>query len=319
MKQIVGRLCILAAGLLGLCAVVPDGYGETFSFAVIADPHIDGTAAHTTKLQTAVNWIIANKTNDDIELAFVVGDIAWGGPATNRNMVVAKGILDQLNLAGIPYIPIIGDNEATSGCDLEFANTFGAQYSYLSGILSNWTKAALPVNGKYLQNFSFDYKYCHAICADFVSRTAGVEYGDLHDFTGGSWPWFTNNIAACAKPKKENIMVMTHIGMFRTGIQTADQYLFSEADLNTIKNFTKNYKSYITANYAGHIHCNWTQDVIDGWWIFGTLIYTSRVTDETWYDVRGLESSDTTCTVRWVSVNNGSSTIAYTQHTVDVD
>ena len=68
--------------LLLLCALVPavrPAYGETFSFAIIADPHIGGNPDNRAKLETAVDWIIANKGSKDIELTFVLGDIAWGG------------------------------------------------------------------------------------------------------------------------------------------------------------------------------------------------------------------------------------------------
>ncbi|MGB2866700.1 MAG: hypothetical protein WBC05_25440, partial [Sedimentisphaerales bacterium] len=75
--------------LLLLSAVVPvirPAYGETFSFAVIADPHISGNPDHIAKFETAIDWIISNKESKDIELTFVLGDIAWGGTKGNRNL-----------------------------------------------------------------------------------------------------------------------------------------------------------------------------------------------------------------------------------------
>ena len=294
-------------------------YGETFSFGIIADPHIDGNSDHLAKFNAAVDWMIENKESKDIELVFVVGDIAWGTTSGQSNLEIAKAKLDELNEAGIPYIPIIGDNEVQAGCEEEFDDVFGDQYTYLSSILNNWSKAPTPVNGMYLQNFSFDYKYCHFTCADFVSRAPGDEGGELHDFTGGSWPWFKNDIRYCSKPKKENINIMTHIGMFRTGIGSADQYLFSSSEMSKIKNFIYGYRNYVDSNYAGHIHQNWTQDVwtFHGWWFY--YLYTARVTDETWYDTRWPESNDQELTVRWVTVDNGGSKITYTQHIVDID
>jgi len=88
--------------------------------------------------------------------------------------------------------------------------------------MANWQKAAIPVKGKYLQNFSFDHKDCHFVCADFASRKVGDEGGELHDFEGGTWRWLKNDIEKCSKTKKENILIMTHIGMFRTGFEVAD-------------------------------------------------------------------------------------------------
>jgi len=92
-----------------LCVAAANG--ETFSFAVVADPHIGGSADHYSKLNTAVDWIISNKDSRDIELVFVVGDIAWGGPRSRRNLRQAKEMLDRLAGAGIAYLPVIGDNE----------------------------------------------------------------------------------------------------------------------------------------------------------------------------------------------------------------
>jgi len=246
--------------LLALVALVMPGgtraCGDTFSFAVIADPHVVGIVDRKAKLTTAVNWIINNRAGDGIELVFVVGDIAWGGPRANRNLRVAREILDRLNQTDVLYIPIIGDNEVEYRCEKEFEDTFSEQYGRLGKVLANWRKAPTPVNGKYLQNFSFNYKGCHFVCCDFNSRQAGAEGGELHDFAGGSWPWFRNDIETCTKVKKESIVMVTHIGMFRTGVGLADQYLFAQDDMNKIKRFLNGYRGYVDSNYAGHIHQN---------------------------------------------------------------
>jgi len=299
---IVSTLAIIATS----CA-----YGETFSFAVLADPHLNGDLDHKDKLQTTVDWIISNKTDEDIELVFVLGDIAWGGPRQNRNLKIAKEILDRLNNVEIHYIPIIGDNEVHAGYEKEFQEVFEKQFQYLSGTFQNWQKAPLPVKGRYLQNFSFDYKGCHFVCADFVSREAADESGELHDYAGGSWQWFKNDIEHCDKPKKENIVIMTHIGMFRTGFQFADQYLFSESQMNKIKLFLYDYRDNIDSNYAGHIHQNWYAMVWSGLFVG---FYHIRVTDETWYDTEWPENNDQELTIRLVQVNNDGPKISYHQH-----
>ncbi|MBN2377147.1 MAG: metallophosphoesterase [Sedimentisphaerales bacterium] len=299
--------------IIGLA--ISRGYCGTFSFAIIADPHIDGSAEHVRKFEAAVNWLIDNKDSKDIEIVVVAGDIAWGGDGEVRNLEVAKEILDRLNSVGIAYVPLIGDNEVQAGCEKEYSEVFGGQYQYLCGVFENWQKAFFSVEGKYFQNFSFDYKDCHFICADFASRKAGDEGGVLHDFRGGTWPWFKNDIEKCTKAKKENIVIMTHIGMFRTGIQVADQYLFSKSEMEKIKKFLYPYRKHVDSNYAGHIHQNWHATVWSGW--FNTL-YQVRVTDEPWYDTRWPESDDHELTVRWVQVDNGGETIIYDQHIVDV-
>jgi len=287
-----------------------NGYGETFSFAIIADPHINLNYDHKTKLISAVDWIIRNKKKKNIELVFVVGDIAWGGSRKKRNLRVAQEIFDRLNRAGIPYVPIIGDNEIQKRCEKEFADTFNKQYQYLSKVLSHWRKSPTPVGGKFLQNFSFDYKGCHFVSCDFNSRKHGDEGGELHDFTGGSWPWFRNDIETCSKAKKESIVIITHIGMFRTRFGTADQFLFSQDEMNKIQNFLFDYREYVDSNYAGHIHLNWHSTVWSG---FFTTIYHVRTTDQTWHGRQWPETDDKETTVRLVQVNSDGSKVLYTQ------
>ena len=298
---------IFALAVLITC----DIYGETFSFGIIADPHIDFNPDHKTKLISAVDWIIKNKNKKDIELVFVVGDIAWGGSRKKRNLRISREILDCLNNAGIPYIPVIGDNEIQRRCEKEFADTFSKQYQYLSKALVHWRKAPTPVNGKYLQNFSFDYKGCHFVSCDFNSRKRGDEGGELHDFTGGSWPWFKNDIENCSKAKKESIVIITHIGMFRTGFGSADQFLFSQDEMRKIESFLFEYREYVDSNYAGHIHQNWHSVVWSG--LF-TTIYHVRTTDETWYGRQWPEADDKDVTVRLVQVNNEGNKVKYSQH-----
>jgi hypothetical protein len=302
------RRAVLAFLTLSISAVT-NVCGGTFSFAVIADPHIAGDLDNKLFLNTAIGWIIGNKEAEDIELVFVVGDIAWGG-----NVILAKGMLDRLDNVGVNYVPIIGDNEVQCGSEREFARIFGSHYKRLSRILPGWKKAPTPVNGKYLQNFSFDYKGCHFVCSDFNSREHADEGGELHDFAGGSWPWFKNDILTCSKKKKESIVIFSHIGMFRTGFGTADEFLFSNDEMSKIKDFLWDYRGYVDSNYAGHIHQNWHASV---WAGLFTTIYHVRVTDETWFGKQWPESDDRSVTVRLVEVDSDGPKVSYKQHIID--
>jgi len=300
--------------LLLLCAVVSvvrPAYGETFSFAIIADPHISGNPDHKAKFETAVDWIVDNKKSKDIELTFILGDIAWGGSRSNRNLGMAKKILDRFGNNGITYIPVIGDNEIQVGCEKEFQDVFGPHFKILAGRLDNWRKSPAPVTGKYLQNFSFDYKGCHFACPDFNPRKAGDEGGELHDFADGSWPWFKNDIEQCPKPKNENIVIITHIGMFNTGFEFADKFVYSESEMNKIKGFLNGYKDNVDTNYAGHLHLNWYVPV---WSRIFVPIYHVRVTDETWSKKQWPEVKDAGLTVRWVQADNSGTKISYQQN-----
>jgi PKD repeat protein len=113
--------------------VIPD-----WSFAVIADPHIgygkpyfDGAPdyygegyedseplpqecnhAATDWLDSAVKRIIMEKDYYNIEFVVVLGDFA--DTAEKSEFFKAREILNKLNDAGIPYIPIIGDHDQWS-------------------------------------------------------------------------------------------------------------------------------------------------------------------------------------------------------------
>jgi hypothetical protein len=297
--------------LSAIVAFISPTYGETFSFAVIADPHIGGNPDHKAKFKKAIDWIISNKQSKDIELTFVLGDIAWGGFRRKRNLATAKKILDRLNKNGIIYIPIIGDNEIQYGSEKEFQEVFVPHFNILSKKLDNWKKAPAPVAGMYLQNFSFDYKDCHFVCPDFNPRKARDDGGELHDFTGGSWQWFKNDIEQCPKTKKENIVIMTHIGMFHTGFDFADKFVFSKDQMDKIKSFLNDYKDNVDSNYAGHLHMNWYVPV---WSKLFDPLYHVRVTDETWSRKQWPEVEDPGLTIRWVQVDNGGTKISYKQN-----
>jgi hypothetical protein len=306
-----GKRKILFLLFIAVAAVNRPAYGEMFSFAIIADPHISGNPDNRAKFETAVDWIIGNRESKDIELTFVLGDIAWGGTKGNRNLAAAKKILDRLNNNGITYIPVIGDNEVQFGCEKEFQEVFGPHFNALSGTLDNWRKAPAPVDGMYLQNFSFDYKSCHFVCPDFNSRKAGGQGGELHDFAGGSWPWFKDNIKRCPKLKNESIVIMTHIGMFHTGFEFADRFVFSESEMDKIKSFLNDYKDNVDSNYAGHLHLNWYVPV---WSVLFVPLYHVRVTDETWSRLQWPESREPGLTVMWVQVDNRGTKISYRQN-----
>ncbi|MEN6406587.1 MAG: metallophosphoesterase [Thermoguttaceae bacterium] len=328
------RRLLFALGMVAVQIAVAGGgmkaYGQ-FTFAIISDPHAS-TTAHRTELNTAINYIIATKDTRNTKFAFVTGDVTWGGALTNgtsSTMMSAKRTLIRLDTAGIPYIPLIGDNEChntagTTGVSYEaaFQKTFSSQYNYLadpakSG-LTNWKKESTPVSGRYLENFSFDYGNCHFVCADFASRTTDDESGNLNeDVTSGSGTltWLKNDIATCAKPKNENINIITHIPMITDtslfGFLYND-YLFDSTEMSTITTSLEPYKTNIAANYAGHIHQNYTKTVGD--------IYTSYTTDETWDSSTGLyDGADDLITVRFVTVTTGATGMSYSQDVVVVD
>ncbi len=253
-------LAILSVALLST-GCPPPPPNPLFSFAVIADPHLAGNPDYQARLEFCVDWINANAEEKLIELVFIVGDIAWG---SGGQMDIALQILDGLTM---PHIPIVGDNEM-HGWEAEFDTVFGAHYDYLATVLDNWDNPPTPVwnpeieDDSYFQNLSFDYRGLHCMGIDWCSRVmeglAG-EQADLHDFEGGTWPWFTSDIENCDKTMGANILMFTHHPMHTAPILPIEVASFSLAEILTIEAFTAGYGSNVNANLAGHYHIWWQE------------------------------------------------------------
>lgn len=240
--------------------VFPSGSESLWSFAIIADPHIQGSLDHKTKLENCVEWINRNAKNKLIKMVFVLGDIAWG--KDGKHVLEAKEILDRL---AVPYIPLIGDNDIGGDPygELHFAGIFEPQYILLSTLLQNWQKASVHVwnpeleRNSYFQNFSFDYNGVHFVAPDLSSRIA--EDTELHNFSGGTWSWFVDDIAKCQKNREESIVIISHPPMCNYfGLA---RYSMTPSEFNLLKDFTVKYADYIYANFSGHFHLNGVVDV----------------------------------------------------------
>lgn len=222
-----------------------------FSFVVLADPHIEGDPDHDARLRSCLEWINAHCAEQRIELVLIVGDIAWGQGQPAR----ARAMLDTLK---IPYLPILGDNEIQSGFEQEFAETFGPHYEDLADRLDNWRKAPTPVwnpergTESFFQNFSFDHRGVHFIGLDWCTRRVAPivgEQADLHDFPGGTFEWFRQDVERCLKPLKENIVMASHHPMHFLPIGA-----FSVEEQPTLERFTAHYRDSLYADFAGHYH-----------------------------------------------------------------
>jgi hypothetical protein len=251
-----------------------------FSIAVIADPHCTGSLEHWDRMDNAIAWINGNRTAKKIDMVVIVGDMAWGG----SNLLAMKGKLDGL---AVPYLPVIGDNEIHGGDEAVFDNVFSTQFHNLASVFADsWNKAPTPVINPqtakelYLQNYSFDYKGLHIICADWNTRKEEgglleTEQAELYDFEGGTWPWFTEDILSSTGTDKENILIFSHHPMHVSPaypLTKMDLGAFSYQDFKTITAFTLPLKDYISASYAGHYHVPMQHDVREG----GYKVYVTR-------------------------------------------
>ena len=162
------------------------------------------------------------------------------------------------------------------GADEFFDNIFYPQYLYLSRFFKSWIwdKADTPIwnpttnpeHYSYFQNFAFDYNGYHFIGLDFNARDnvpwpyKGVSAeGNLYNFSGGTWDWFTNHLQQYIiehSESKENIILFAHHPFF-----TPPFFGFSESELITLYEYLKNHKDNIFGEFAGHTHY-WTRDRI---------------------------------------------------------
>ncbi len=255
---------------------VPEAFaapGDSFSFAVIADPHIHSTSPSSTyslQLQQAVDWINNHRLQEGIELTFVVGDIGWGD-----GLAPSKEMLDALSM---PYVPLIGDNEIHAGSEEAYHTTFAPVYDALADLsgdpnsgLSNWVKAPAQVwnpqweRYSYFQNFRFEYRGVQFVSLDWCSRNRGTgkgEDGDVHDFPGGTLGWFSDAMASISSAKQENTVLLAHNPMFtldgQYGQVLAALGAFSRGEFQKIEDVLLDpnhaYADQVALALTGHYH-----------------------------------------------------------------
>lgn len=223
-----------------------------FSIAMIADPHIGGGGEHSERLRQAVQWLNDHQESRSIDLVFVLGDIGW-----YEGLPESKELLDELD---IPYIPIIGDNEVHFGEEEHFGTVYGPQYERLSETLTDWYKTGGGAvwNPEYDQNsFFYNYAFSHKglrlMSIDWASRSDDPffgEMGDLHDFDGGTWGFFEEELQGSEAQKANSMLIMSHIPMyFGPGS-------FDEAEAEQVVGLTESYADRLYANFSGHFHFN---------------------------------------------------------------
>ena len=298
--------CVCAAAVLWGGAL---GCGETdpqpappppppvrFSIAVLADPHVTRPGEKEQALGKAVDWINENASTRAIEIVLLLGDIAWG-----NGLELAKGHLDRLTPA---YVPVIGDNEIHGGSEAAFDATFAPQYDRLAGTLSEWQRAATPVDNpesgaqSWFTNVAFVHRGVRFVGLDWSTRTAtgtiDSELGYLHDFEGGTWRWLQEQAPKFASAAKRGVILFGHIPMHPGP--------FDDAQMSKLEALLDPYYLQLYANLAGHLHLNYELEV-------GRALYDVFVTDPPW----GEEA-----TIRMVSAEGNGTAWSYEQELVVV-
>lgn len=268
--------------------------GNSFTFVHLTDLHIGrdiddygtqgyddeapegdvGVAAQ--KLREAVNWINENYESKGIEFVVVTGDIS--DSAEKSEFLKAKEILDTLF---IPYVPIVGnhdiwpytsDSEAPEAVGVQyFMEVFEDTFDSLSTTFPEWddgtrlTKTWNPEQNcyNYFQNFAFDYKGYHFICADFNARFHAESVGvpseaSLYDFQGGTWNWFKQHYNGYESIGDDNMLIFAHHGLTNMYKSTFSPNEYSKVSKFLYDNGNINHTGLWC---YGHIHINFTHNI----------------------------------------------------------
>lgn len=264
-----------------------------FSFVVIADPHIQGNADHDARLQAAVDWIEDQKDARMIEVVAVVGDIGWG-----EGLVRSRELLDGLSM---PYLPVLGDNEVHVETGEPFDEVFGSRIDNLATATEQWRRGPVevynPVHNRpsWMQNYAFQHRGLTFVALDWVSRSDSSvlgELAELHDFEDGTLPWLTAELETLDNAPSEDVLLFSHHPMHTPS--------FNLEQLDRLTGLLGPLEGRIAANWAGHYHVNFEEEVEDGG-------YEVFVTDATWDDEN---------TVRVVEVWSNGTTHEYRQELI---
>lgn len=257
---------------------------EPFSFAILADTHVQGNVEYEQRLVAAVTWINDNQQVEGIELVLVLGDIGW-----RDGLGTAKEELDRLV---VPYVPITGDNEVHVGDEQAFYETFAPRWAELGAAWESWHLAPAPVanpetgEDSWFTNLSFEVHGMTFIGLDWAARgisgTLG-EFGYLHDFDGGTLPWLDQELRARSSTRRDSIVLFSHIPMY-WGV------FFEAHEFEAIAAVVEPHAKQVYANFAGHTHTTYEESAGDGMWhVFVTDAVhddenTVRVVDVGWDD-----------------------------------
>lgn len=235
----------------------------SFRFVVIADPHVTSAGGENdARLDRAVDWINADGA---LSFALVVGDVGWA-----EGLAPARESLDRL---AIPYVPINGDNEVQLGSEEAYHLAFATQYEALAASMEGWAMGSVAVANpevgvtSWFHNVAFSFGGMRFVGLDWAARVIHPllgEMGYLHDFEGGTWPFFEEQLTGDA-----GTFLFSHIPMHLSPGG------FDIAQMERVTGVTAD--APVWANFAGHYHGDGSETVEEGG-------YDVHVTDATWDD-----------------------------------
>ncbi len=271
---------------------------DAFRFVVLADTHVTGPGDAADRLDAAVAWVNAHAEERGITLAVVLGDIAWGD-----GFPTAVASLSSLT---VPWVPVMGDNEIHSLDEETFFVAFADQMAVLQEELDNFAVAPAPVDNpdwgrpSWLQNLAFDHGPVRFLAVDWNSRDLETLWGetpDLHDFSGGTWPWLEGQFQDVADRPEDSVVLLSHMPLFAgPGGLTLDEAATVIESMTPVQ-------GPVWGNFSGHLHT--TSEMF---WAEADL--EIRVTDATWDDDNVL---------RVVGVQANAQRVVYTHELVVVE
>ena len=247
----------------------PSPVEHLFSFAVIADPHVTSMGEHQQRLQAAVDHVNSIAEERRVELALVVGDVGWSG-----GLEIARDTLYGLDPI---WVPIPGDNELQSGEEELWGEVFADRYAELEGLLDDFVMAPVPSwnpdfeQDSWFRNGSFGWGGLHFVTLDWISRDSGImgEFADIHDFEGGTFPFFEETLNSLPAGLAEDVVLAAHHPMHPGS--------FTMAEMERIGTVTTPLAGRISASYGGHYHGDGEELSLDGG-------FDVIVVDATWDD-----------------------------------
>jgi hypothetical protein len=263
-----------------------------FTFAVIADPHINGSEEHSLRLEHTVAWINELHEAESIELVLVLGDVGWG-----EGLVLSKELLDGLD---VPHVPVIGDNEVSYGSEFDFDSVYSESFAVLEESFSDWSTGSGPVwnpeeeKESHFYNYAFSHHGIRFVCMDWAARAEGgldSEMGDLHDFEGGTLPWFEEESQSWGSRLSESVVIATHVPMMMS------PGAMDMSEQSTLTDIVSAQGNSVYANFAGHFHLDSEVPIEDG----GYDVY---ILDAVWDDA---------LTLRMVQVWSDGENVSYEQ------
>jgi hypothetical protein len=297
-------LALLLAGCTPAPDTAADDTGEAppleplFSFAVLADPHLWGSEENAARAAAAVDWVNDHAVERGIEVALLVGDVAWG-----------DGLADAPALLGalaVPWVPVSGDNEIQSGDEAAAYAAFAPQWAALAGQLDAFCLAPAPTwnpeheQDSWFTNLAFEHRGVRFVGLDWATRTVASIFGemaDLHDFSGGTLPWLEAALAGREDGPADSVVFFSHHPMH------VFPGAFDEAEIAALAERLDPWGEALYADFAGHYHVD-LEDEPEGasWAVYAT--------DAVWDDA---------LTVRVVEVSGNGRRFAFAQELAVVE